>query len=104
VRRALTALVETLEQIRDLLPADKSAWDGDLSFVWPSNVCGSPPATVPKSTDGQTRSTRRGALGRVGRLPQPACPPLPGDLSSDRIWTDTSADLEPILAEFNRLR
>jgi uncharacterized protein with HEPN domain len=29
---------------------------------------------------------------------------LPDDLSSDRIWTDTTADHEPILAEFNRLR
>ena len=29
---------------------------------------------------------------------------LPGDLSSDRIGTDTTADLKPILAELNRLR
>jgi uncharacterized protein with HEPN domain len=29
---------------------------------------------------------------------------LPGDLSSDRIWADTTTDLEPILADLHRLR
>jgi hypothetical protein len=71
---ALTALVATLEQIRGLIPADKSGWDGDpvLRFGGRAPVdhrrqlCRRVPA-------GEPDRSRRRALGPVGRLPQPAC-------------------------------
>lgn len=95
---ALDALVATLEQLRRILPSDKSTWDGQavvrlaVERLW--------------ITAGNLAETYRSERG----FPAGAEPwselagyrhllahALPGDLSSDRIFADTTADLDRIL-------
>jgi hypothetical protein len=99
------ALTAFLEQIRDLLPADKFVWDGDsvlrlaVERLWISagncaeeyrRASGIDPGVEPWAE----------LAGYRNRLAHA----LPGDLSSDRIWTDTTTDLGHILAELHPLR
>jgi uncharacterized protein with HEPN domain len=102
---ALTALVATLEQIRDLIPADKSAWDGHpvvrlaVERLWVSaGNCAEEYRRANQIDPGvEPWAELAGYRNRLAHA-------LPGDLSSDRVWTDTTTDLEPIIAELYRLR
>jgi len=97
---ALRNLVETLELIRRILPPTKAAWDADdvlrlaIERLWIS---------AGNAAEEYRRAARIDAgvepwaelVGYRNRLAHA----LPGDLSSDRIWTDTTADLPRIIGE-----
>lgn len=100
---ALHALVETLEQLQGILPADKGGWDADLILrlaverLW--------------ITAGNAAEEYRRAAGvEVGTEPwtelagyrNRLAHALPGDLSTDRIWADSTADLARILGVVRR--
>lgn len=97
---ALNALVETLEQLQGILPADKASWDAAplvrlaVERLWIS---------AGNAAEEHRRAARIDAgiepwaelCGYRNRLAHA----LPGDLSTDRIWADTRVDLSRILAE-----
>jgi len=96
---AFDALIETLEQLQQILPEAKTTWDTNMLVrlaverLW--------------ITAGNAAEEYRRAVGI-----DPGIEPwaemiayrnrlahaLPGDLSTDRIWADTTADLARILA------
>lgn len=88
---ALTSLIVVLESIERLLPGDKAGWDGDLAVrlaverLW--------------ITAGNTSEEYRRAAGveagvepwaELAAYRNRLAHALPGDLSSDRIWTTRS--------------
>lgn len=94
----LAQLVEVLEQIETLLPDDQTAWDDDLRTrlaierLW--------------ITAGNLAEAHRVAIGveagvepwaELYRLRNLIAHALPGDLSSDRLWAETVADLPRLL-------
>lgn len=94
----ITQLVELLEQIRDLLPDDKDAWEADLRarlaverlWITAGNV-----AEAHRITAGLEAGAEPWAeLYRFRNLLAHA---LPGDLSADRIWAETVTDLPRLL-------
>ena len=102
---ALTSLIETLEQIRGLIPAEKASWDGDLVLrlaierLWiTAGNCAEEYRRGGQIDPGvEPWAESAGYRNRVAHA-------LPGDLSTDRIWTDTTTELEPILDEVDRHR
>jgi uncharacterized protein with HEPN domain len=101
---ALNSLIQALQQIRALMPADKAAWDDDLILrvaverLWiTAGNCAEEYRRANQIDPGvEPWAELAGYRNRLAHA-------LPGDLSSDRIWTDTTADLEPILNELHRL-
>ena len=105
IDEALNSLIQTLQQIRSLMPADKDAWDDDLILrlaverLWiTAGNCAEEYRRANQTDPGVDPWAE--LTGYCNLLAHA----LPGDLSSDRIWTDTTADLEPILNELHRLR
>jgi uncharacterized protein with HEPN domain len=102
---ALASLIQTLEQIRDLLPSDKALWNGDLVLrlaiesLWISAGNSAEEYRRANQIDPGVEPWTELA-GYRNRLAHA----LPGDLPTDRIWTDTTTDLQPILAELYHLR
>lgn len=102
---ALKSLIQTLRQIQEFMPADKSAWNGDLVLrlaverLWiTAGNCAEEYRQANQIDPGvEPWAELAGYRNRLAHS-------LPGDLSSDRIWTDTTADLEPILTELQNLR
>lgn len=97
---ALAGLIAVLESIEGIVPADKVSWDGDLVVrlaverLW--------------ITAGNTSEEYRRATGveagvepwaELAAYRNRLAHALPGDLSSDRIWVDTTTDTARILAE-----
>lgn len=102
---ALAALIATLEQLKALLPGDKAAWDRDVVvrlaierlWITAGNLAeayrleqGVPTGVEPWSE----LASYRHLLAHV----------LPGDLSSDRVFADTTADLDRILTDLRGRR
>jgi uncharacterized protein with HEPN domain len=95
---ALSALVETLELLHRVLPTTKEHWDGDevvrlaVERLW---ITAGNVADEYRRTAGFDAGTEPWAelVGYRNRLAHA----LPGDLSADRIWFDTTADLPSIL-------
>jgi uncharacterized protein with HEPN domain len=95
---AFEALIRTLRQIQSILPADKTAWDddwvlqlaierlwilaGNLSETYRLEV-GIPAGVEPWSELAAYRNILAHAL--------------PGDISSDRVYADSSTDVETII-------
>jgi hypothetical protein len=84
---------------------DKAAWDDDLILrlavgrLWiAAGNCAEEYRRANQIDPGvEPRAELAGYRNRLAHA-------LPGDLSSDPIWTDTTADLEPILNELHHLR
>ena len=97
---ALSTLVEVLEQIGDLVPEDKEAWDSQsvlrlaIERLW--IVAGNVAEEYRRS---------KGIAPGVGPWAELVgyrnllAHALPGDISSDRVWVDTDSDLSRILGE-----
>jgi uncharacterized protein with HEPN domain len=96
----LDRLVETLENIEVFLPEDKAAWDNDARIR----------LAVERQwiTAGNLAETYRSAAGvgvgvepwaELYRLRNLIAHALPGDLSPDRVWAETKADLPRLLDE-----
>lgn len=97
----LSALVEVLRELQTLVPEDKTAWDqdrvtrlaaerlwitaGNLAEMYRLEALDAGPGVEPWSE----LVTYRNKLSHA----------LPGDLSSDRVYADTVADLPRLLAE-----
>lgn len=101
---ALARLVETLEEIRALLPAGKPAWDADrvlrlaVERLW---ITAGNTAEEYRRTAGIDPGVEPWAelVAYRNRLAHA----LPGDLSDDRIWVDTTRDLPRIVSEVRGL-
>jgi len=97
---ALAAVLATLEQIQALMPADMAAWDTDertrlaVERLW-------------ISAGDAAEEYRRGARLETGVEPwaelaayrNRVAHALPGDVSPERVWADTTADLPRIISE-----
>lgn len=97
---AIDALVATLEQLRQILPADKAAWDQDflvrlaVERLW---ITGGNLAEVYRIERGiATGLEPWSELAGYRHLLAHA---LPGDVSSDRVFADTTTDLDRILED-----
>ena len=99
----LDHLIATLHRIRELLPSDVAEWEGDevlrlaVERLWItagelavrySDARGLPAATNPWSELHRFRSRLAHAV--------------PGEISPQRVWDESHADLERILAEVAR--
>lgn len=97
---ALASLVQTLEEIPDLLPAEKADWDSSrlarlaVERLWIQagnaaeefrRAAGIEPGVEPWAELAAYRH-------RIAHA-------LPGDLSSDRVWADSVTDLPRLLKE-----
>lgn len=100
---ALQALISTLEQLREVVPADKSQWDAQpllrlaVERLW--ITCGNLAEAyrlergIPSGIDPWAElAGYRNLLAHA----------LPGDVSSDRVFADTQADLDRIITEVRR--
>ena len=101
---AHSALLDTLNELRRTLPTTKDAWDMDavvrlaLERLW--------------KTAGNTAEEYRRAGIDSGVEPwselvayrNRLAHALPGDLSADRIWFDTTTDIDRIVADVGRAR
>lgn len=95
---ALSVLVEILEVLQRVLPATKQGWDEDLvtrlavERLW---ITAGNTAEEYRRTAGIDAGIEPWAelVGYRNRLAHA----LPGDLSTDRIWVDTTTDLPRIL-------
>ncbi len=94
---ALDALIETLEQLQQILPADKTTWDSDVVarlaverlWITAGNAAEERAAGIDAGTEPWSElAAHRNRLAHA----------VPGDLSTERIWADTTADLERILS------
>jgi uncharacterized protein with HEPN domain len=98
-------LVAVLEQIGELLPDDKAAWDGDVRtrlaverlWITAGNV-----AEAHRTSAGLDVGT--GPWAELHRLRNLLAHALPGDLSSDRLWAETVTDLPRLLADVRTQR
>lgn len=100
---ALDALVATLGQLRRIFPGDKAAWDSEILVrlaverLW-----------ITAGNLAEAYRIERGIGAGVEPWSKLAgyrhllAHALPGDLSSDRVFADTTADLERILDEVLR--
>ena len=99
------ALLETLNELRRTLPTTKEAWDMDavvrlaVERLW--------------ITAGNTAEEYRRAAGidsgvepwsELVAYRNRLAHALPGDLSADRIWFDTTTDLDGIVADLEHAR
>lgn len=96
---ALGALVGTLEQLRQIFPKDKATWDGrhvvrlavERLWITAGNL-----AEIYRIERGVTTGVEPWSeLVGYRHLLAHA---LPGDISSDRVFADTIADLERIVS------
>ena len=100
----LDALVATLEQLRQILPGDKATWDTEVLVrlaverLW---ITAGNLAEAYRIERGIAASVEpwSGLAGYRHLLAHA----LPGDLSSDRVFADTTADLGRILTEVRGL-
>jgi len=100
---ALRALIATLEELRRILPGDKVNWDRDpivrlaVERLW---ITAGNAADEHRRVAGLDSGMEPWAelVGYRNRLAHA----LPGDLSTDRIWADTTADLDRIVADVRR--
>lgn len=91
-------LITTLEQLRQILPADKATWDGELVVrlaverLW--------------ITAGNLAETYRVAAGidsgvdpwaELAGYRNLLAHALPGDISADRVFADSTVDIDRIL-------
>ncbi len=101
---ALQALVQTLEQLQAIVPPEKTAWDEDLLVrlaverLW----------IVAGNTAEEYRRTARIDAGvepwaELTAYRNRLAHALPGDLSIDRIWADTTSDLPRIISHVRAL-
>jgi uncharacterized protein with HEPN domain len=98
--RGTTAIVNTLDLLRGVLPATKEEWDADLKLrlaverLW--IIAGNAAEEYGRGA-GIEAGVEPWAqvVGDRNRLPHA----LPGDLSTDRIWTDSTSDLNRLLTE-----
>jgi len=95
---ALDALIATLQQLRQIIPEDKSVWDDEILVrlaverLW---ITAGNLAEMYRIEEGIAASVEpRSELAGYRNLIAHA---LPGDLSSDRVFADTTADPERIL-------
>lgn len=96
----LDALVATLEQLRQILPGDKATWDSEVLVrlaverLW-----------ITAGNLAEAYRIERGIAAGIEPWSGLAgyhhllAHALPGDLSSDRVFADSTADLGRILAE-----
>src|SRR5665213_155328 len=101
---ALDTLVATLEHLRRILPDDKATWDSEVLVrlaverLW-----------ITAGNLAEAYRIERGIVAGVEPWSELAgyrhllAPALPGDLSSDRVFADTTADLTQILVEVRSL-
>jgi uncharacterized protein with HEPN domain len=95
---ALTALADTLERLQDILPTEKASWDADVVarlaverlWITAGNVAEEYRRASAVEAGVEPWAELVGYRNRLAHA-------LPGDLSSDRIWADTTADLSGIL-------
>lgn len=96
--QAVVALVATLEQIRQIFPRDKAVWDGRLLvrlaverlWITAGNLAESCRVERGLSAGVEPWSVLVGYRHLLAHA-------LPGDISSDRVFADTAADLETML-------
>jgi uncharacterized protein with HEPN domain len=95
---ALDALIATFQQLRQIIPEDKSVWDDEILVrlaverLW---ITAGNLAEMYRIEEGIAASVEPWSeLAGYRNLIAHA---LPGDLSSDRVFADTTADLERIL-------
>ncbi|MDA8392164.1 MAG: hypothetical protein M0Z87_05055 [Actinomycetota bacterium] len=102
---ALNALIATLEQLDELLPSDKASWDSDVVIrlaverLWIS--AGNLAEAYRIEQDLPTGIEPWSELAGYRHLLAHA---LPGDLSPDRVYSDTTADLDRILNDLRGRR
>lgn len=96
----LDALVATLEQLRQVFPLDKAVWDSRVELrlaverLW-----------ISAGNLAETYRIERGIAAGVEPwselvgLRNLLAHALAGDISSDRVYADTAADLDRILAD-----
>lgn len=97
---ALDALVATLEQLRQIFPVDQAAWDSRLVVrlaverLW-----------ITAGNLAETYRIERGIAAGVEPWSELVgyrnlfAHALTGDISSDRVYADTAADLDRILVD-----
>ncbi|HVA26333.1 MAG TPA: hypothetical protein VMW62_18305 [Chloroflexota bacterium] len=94
----LDALIETLEQIRNILPTDKAIWDSQpvirlaVERVWITAGNLAEAYRIDRSIGSGVEPWSE--LAGYRNLLAHA---LPGDISSDRVFVDSSADIDSIL-------
>jgi hypothetical protein len=102
---AIDALVNVLEELVSIVPVDKSAWDAEpvirlaaeRLWITAGNV-----AEEYRRSAGLEPGT--GPFAELAGYRNRLAYALPGDLSTDRIWADTSTDLIRILDEVREMR
>lgn len=96
---ARAALIETLEQLGQIVPTEKSSWDAEpvvrlaVERLWitAGNVAEEYRRIAGVDVGTEPWAELAGYRNRLAHA-------LPGDVSTDRIWADTTADLVRILA------
>ena len=96
----LEALIATLEQIRRVLPASKAGWDNDLVirlaverlWITAGNLAEAYRRERGLAAGDEPWSELVGYMHLLAHA-------LPGDISSDRVFADSSADLDHILED-----
>ncbi len=100
---AIQALILTLEQLREIFPAEKSDWDDQsllrlaVERLW-----------ITSGNLAEAYRLERGVASGIDPWAELAgyrhllAHALPGDVSSDRVFADTQADLERLLMEVRR--
>jgi uncharacterized protein with HEPN domain len=97
---ALNALIDTLQELRSILPPDKPTWDREplvrlaVERLWitPGNAAEEYRRAADIDPGTEPWAELVGYRNRLAHA-------LPGDLSTDRIWTDTTTDLDRILSD-----
>lgn len=100
----LDALVATLEQLRQILPGDKARWDSDVLvrlaverlWITAGNLAEAYRIEGGIAVGVEPWSEMAGYRHLLAHA-------LPGDLSSDRVFADTTIDLGRILTEVRGL-
>ncbi len=97
---ALNALVETLEELQRILPPDKDTWDASpvvrlaVERLW---------ITAGNAAEEFRRATSVDAgvepWAELSGYRNRFAHALPGDVASDRVWADTTSDLQAILMQ-----
>ena len=99
------ALAATLANRRAILPSSKIEWDEDplvrlaVERLW--IMAGNTSAAYLRSVGLPAGVEPWGELAGYRNLLAPA---LAGDVSSDRVWADTTTDLDRIIYAIDRLR
>ena len=97
---AIDALIATLEQLRRILPTDKPTWDQDVIvrlaverlWITAGNLAEAYRIVQGLATAVEPWSELAGYRHLLAHA-------LPGDVSSDRVFSDTTADLDRILEQ-----